>query len=137
MHFLYVQDDYRVNDKLTLNLGVRYEYATPWYERDNLLTNFDPATRTMIAARDGSVEDRSTIKPDRNNFGPRLGFAYSLNAGNGDSRRLRHVVRPLPARGRRQRAADQRAAGDQRRGLAARPDRRLVPRRPSRAIPRA
>ncbi len=78
MHFLYVQDDYRVNDKLTLNLGVRYEYATPWYERDNILTNFDPATRTMIAARDGSVEDRSTIEPDRNNFGPRLGFAYSI-----------------------------------------------------------
>jgi hypothetical protein len=79
MHFLYVQDDYRVNDKLTLNLGLRYEYATPWYERDNILTNFDPVTRTMIAARDGSVEDRSTIKPDRNNFGPRFGFAYSIN----------------------------------------------------------
>ena len=32
----------------------------------------------MVAATDGSLEDRSTIKPDRNNFGPRLGFAYSL-----------------------------------------------------------
>ena len=45
MHFLYVQDDFRVNDQLTLNLGVRYEYATPWVERDNILSNFDPATR--------------------------------------------------------------------------------------------
>jgi len=77
MHFLYVQDDWRVNDRLTLNLGLRYEYATPWVERDNVLSNFDPATRTMVLAGDGSVEDRSTIKPDRNNVGPRLGFAWT------------------------------------------------------------
>ena len=32
----------------------------------------------MVIARDGSVEDRSTITPDRNNFGPRVGFAYTL-----------------------------------------------------------
>ena len=43
-----------------------------------MLSNFDPATRTMVLATDGSLEDRSTIKPDRNNFGPRLGFAYTL-----------------------------------------------------------
>ncbi|MGE3521093.1 MAG: carboxypeptidase regulatory-like domain-containing protein, partial [Vicinamibacterales bacterium] len=77
MHFLYVQDDWRVRDGLTLNLGLRYEYATPQWERDNILTNFDPATRTMVAARDGSIRDRSTINPDRNNFGPRLGFAWT------------------------------------------------------------
>ncbi len=78
MHFAYLQDDLRLNDRLTLNLGLRYEYATPWVEKDNILTNFDPATRTMVAARDGSLRDRSTLKPDRNNFGPRLGFAYTL-----------------------------------------------------------
>ncbi len=79
MHFLYVQDDWRVNDRLTLNLGVRYEYATPWVEKDNILSNFDLATRTMVLARDGSLRERSALNPDRNNFGPRLGFAYSLN----------------------------------------------------------
>ncbi len=78
MHFTYLQDDFRVNDRLTLNLGVRYEYATPWVERDNILSNFDPDTRTMVFARDGSLEERSTLQPDRNNFGPRLGFAYTL-----------------------------------------------------------
>jgi hypothetical protein len=78
MHFAYLQDDFRVNDRLTLNLGLRYEYATPWVERDNILTNFDPASRRMVAAQDGSLRDRSTINPDRNNFGPRLGFAYTL-----------------------------------------------------------
>ena len=77
MHFLYVQDDVRVNDRLTLNLGVRYEYATPWVERDNILSNFDPTTRQMVIARNGSLEDRATIQPDRNNVGPRLGLAFT------------------------------------------------------------
>ena len=78
MHFVYVQDDFRVNDTLTLNLGLRYEYATPIYwERDNVLTNFDPATLTMVAAKDGSISDRALVNPDRNNFGPRLGFAWT------------------------------------------------------------
>jgi hypothetical protein len=78
MHFAYLQDDFRVNDALTLNLGLRYEYATPHWEKDNILSNYDPDARQMIFASDGSLEDRSLIKPDRNNFGPRLGFAWSL-----------------------------------------------------------
>ena len=78
MHFTYVQDDFRVNDKLTLNLGLRYEYATPHWEKDNVLSNYDPAGKKMILARDGSLEDRALVTPDRNNFGPRLGFAYTL-----------------------------------------------------------
>ena len=73
-----MQDDFRVNDSLTLNLGLRYEYATPHWEKDNILSNYDPDTQAMFAATDGSLEDRSTIKPDRNNFGPRLGLAYTL-----------------------------------------------------------
>ena len=76
--FAYVQDDWRLNDKLTLNLGLRYEYATPWWENDNLMTNYDPAAKTMIFAKDGSMYDRALIDPDRNNWGPRLGLAYSL-----------------------------------------------------------
>jgi hypothetical protein len=78
MHFVYMQDDWRVNDALTLNLGLRYEYATPWVERDNILSNWDPQTRQMVMARDGSLEERATIRPDRNNFGPRLGLAYTM-----------------------------------------------------------
>ena len=78
MHFAYLQDDFRVNDNLTLNLGLRYEYATPWVEKDNILSNFDPATLSMVIARDGSLKERSTLNPDRNNFAPRLGFAYTL-----------------------------------------------------------
>ncbi|HEX7283166.1 MAG TPA: TonB-dependent receptor [Vicinamibacterales bacterium] len=77
MHFLYIQDDWRINDRLTLNAGLRYEYATPWTEQNNILSNFDPVNRRMIMAEDGSLESRSTLKPDRNNFGPRLGLAFT------------------------------------------------------------
>ncbi len=80
MNFFYVQDDWKVNRNLTLNLGVRYEYATPQWEANNQLGNFDPTTASLFFARDGSVQDRSTIRPDRNNWGPRLGLAYTLNS---------------------------------------------------------
>jgi hypothetical protein len=78
MHFGYVQDDWRVKPNLTLNLGLRYEFGTPQWEAENFLTNFDPATNTLVAARDGSIADRALVNPDRNNFAPRVGVAYSL-----------------------------------------------------------
>lgn len=79
MHFAYLQDDFKLNPKLTLNLGMRYEYATPQWERDNHLTNFDPATGTLLHAKNGSMFDRSLVHPDRGNWAPRVGFAYSLS----------------------------------------------------------
>ena len=78
MHFMYLQDDMRMSDRLTLNLGIRYVYATPHWEKDNVLTNWDPDTRKMIQAKDGSIYDRALVDPDRNNWGPRLGFAYTV-----------------------------------------------------------
>lgn len=78
MHFAYIQDDFKVGPKLTLNLGLRYDFATPQYERENRLSNFDPATNTLIRAREGSLYDRALVDPDYNNFGPRLGFAYNV-----------------------------------------------------------
>jgi Carboxypeptidase regulatory-like domain/TonB dependent receptor-like, beta-barrel/TonB-dependent Receptor Plug Domain len=76
MHFAYVQDDFKVNSRLTLNLGARYEFATPQWEDKNLLANFDPATATLIRAKDGSLYDRALVDPDYNNWAPRIGFAY-------------------------------------------------------------
>src|SRR5579872_6297907 len=43
VHSLYVQDDYRLSSKLTVNVGLRWEFATPIWERDNNWSNFDPA----------------------------------------------------------------------------------------------
>ena len=78
MHFAYVQDDWRASPRLTVNLGLRYEIGTPQWEDDNLLTNFDPATNTLLQARDGSVYDRALVNLDKNNFAPRIGAAYSI-----------------------------------------------------------
>src|SRR5215475_13405648 len=78
MQFAYAQDDFKLDPKLTLNLGLRYEFATPQYEADNHLANFDPATGKLIQAKDGSLYDRSGVHPDLNNFAPRIGVAYML-----------------------------------------------------------
>jgi hypothetical protein len=77
MHFTYLQDDVRVNDRLTVNAGLRYEYATPMWEANNRLTNFDPDAVKMVSASAGSIQNRSLVNPDKNDFAPRLGFAYT------------------------------------------------------------
>ena len=74
----YVQDDWKATDKLTVNLGVRYDFMTPSLERDNRIANFDPSTGTLVFASDGSLEDRALVKPDKNNFAPRFGAVYQL-----------------------------------------------------------
>jgi hypothetical protein len=76
-YFLYVQDDYRVNSKLTLNLGLRWEFATPRWERDNVLTNYDPVSNSLLRASNGSLYNRTLVNPDYKDFAPRVGFAYS------------------------------------------------------------
>jgi hypothetical protein len=76
MHFFYVQDDFKVSSKLTLNMGVRYEFATPQWEQKNRLSNFDPTTNRIIQAKDGSLYDRTLVNPDKNNWAPRFGLAY-------------------------------------------------------------
>jgi hypothetical protein len=78
-YFLYLQDDFHVTSKLTLNLGLRWEFATPRWERDNVLSNFDPATNTMITAKNGSLYDRTLVDPDYRDWAPRFGMAYSVN----------------------------------------------------------
>jgi hypothetical protein len=78
MTFFYVQDDWKLTQRLTLNVGVRYEFATPPRERDDQMANYDSATHSYILAKSGgSLYERSLIHPDYNNFAPRAGFAFS------------------------------------------------------------
>lgn len=73
----FVQDDWKSTDRLTLNLGLRYDIFPSATEKDGRLGNYDPATR-VIQLASGSSD--SLIETDKNNFGPRLGFAYALGA---------------------------------------------------------
>jgi hypothetical protein len=74
---LFVQDDWKVNDNLTLNLGLRYDVFPAPTERDGRLGNFIPDQRRVVLAA-GSGD--SLIETDKNNFGPRVGFAYAFGA---------------------------------------------------------
>ncbi len=79
IHALYALDDYRVNSKLTLNLGLRWEFATPIWERDNNWSDFNPATNTIVQATNGSLYNRALVNPVYKDFGPRVGLAYSID----------------------------------------------------------
>ena len=77
MNFMYFQDDIKVTPSLTVNAGIRYELATPQYEANNKLANFDPTSKTLIQASNGSIYNRALVNMPLTNLGPRLGFAYS------------------------------------------------------------
>ncbi len=104
----FVQDDWKITPRLTLNLGLRYELITPFIENNDLLANFDPGfvdsttgqkgrfvipsektlqyldTRVVnlgvvTAAQSGLGIGRGLVKMDTNNFAPRVGVAFRLN----------------------------------------------------------
>jgi trimeric autotransporter adhesin len=81
----YAQDDWRVRSNLTLNFGLRYEYFSPYVEKDNRLVNLDhnsdftvvtPVCPVAVAGACAAGSPRSLVNPDRNMYSPRLGFAY-------------------------------------------------------------
>jgi hypothetical protein len=90
MHSAYAQDDWKLNSKLTLNLGVRWEYGSPYSEQHDYISNFDPASQTVLTITPGAVAGngitpvnpggvygKTLVNPDYDDWSPRVGFAYA------------------------------------------------------------
>ena len=89
----YVQDDWRVNERLTLNVGVRYDLETPRTERYDRMNYFDPDVQSPLAARVPQFPDlrgglvfvgvdgngRTQFETDRDNISPRVGGAFQID----------------------------------------------------------
>jgi len=72
---LYIQDDVRLASRLNVNLGLRYEYNTPLSERHLQQSNFNISSGTLEVGK-------PLYRSDKNNFAPRIGFAWDV-VGNG------------------------------------------------------
>ncbi|HEY4050742.1 MAG TPA: carboxypeptidase regulatory-like domain-containing protein [Acidobacteriaceae bacterium] len=77
----YIQDDWRATNKLTLNLGVRYDIFTPFSEVHNAISTFDPRTARILVAGQNGVNQYAGLNPTWTNVAPRIGFAYSVAPG--------------------------------------------------------
>jgi len=73
----FVNDSYRIRPRLTLNAGLRYEYNSPPVDAQDRATIYDVVTRSLVPVGTNGVP-RSGFDPDRNNFAPRVGFAWSI-----------------------------------------------------------
>jgi len=81
-HSLFVQDDFRISSRLTVNAGLRYEIFQPDVEENNALTNFDLANLKLVYAGEDGLSRAAGKKTQYGNWAPRLGLAYDLS-GNG------------------------------------------------------
>ena len=85
---MYLEDTFRASNKLTLNLGLRYELQGTWSERFNRLTYFNPTAvnATVSGCPNGCIGDAAYVGTGGNNipmdkkaWSPRIGFAYALD----------------------------------------------------------
>jgi hypothetical protein len=80
----YVQDDWQVSKNLTLNLGIRWDLNSPFWDHHDRMSNFimepgpDFGKLVVAGSRGDSIEDRALVKFYKTDFAPRFGFAYRL-----------------------------------------------------------
>ncbi|MCP5119722.1 MAG: TonB-dependent receptor [bacterium] len=90
----YFQDDWKLSPTFTLNLGIRYELTTPWIEKDNKMNRVafggsDFGRIIRAGELSDSINDRALVNFDKNNWAPRIGFAWqpgqdwTVRAGTG------------------------------------------------------
>jgi hypothetical protein len=77
----FVQDDWHVFHKLTLNLGVRYDVFTPYTEQHNHIANFNPRIPALLQAGVNGVSRSANVQTDYRGLAPRVGFAYTAHPG--------------------------------------------------------
>jgi hypothetical protein len=91
-HNVYAQDDWKALPNLTLNLGLRWEYTSPYADLYNRISNFDPTSQTVLTTTPGAVSGngitavspggtygKTLVNPDYGDFAPRVGFAYAAD----------------------------------------------------------
>ena len=77
---LYFQDDWVVNRRLALNLGLRWSYESPYATKHGQESNFDPTGTDLLTGLPGCnrASDRKVARSDYKHFQPRIGVAYKV-----------------------------------------------------------
>jgi outer membrane receptor protein involved in Fe transport len=73
---LYLQDEFKINPNLTLNLGLRFEYFQPWYEIGDRMSTIDLSNGQVVLAGKDNKFGRALRQRDANNLAPRFGVAW-------------------------------------------------------------
>jgi len=77
---IFFQDDWRATSKLTLNLGVRWEYESPLTMNNNIYSRINPVNGQLLAAGLNGVSNSLNIQTPKADFSPRIGLAYSVDS---------------------------------------------------------
>ncbi|MGI8785668.1 MAG: TonB-dependent receptor domain-containing protein [Acidobacteriota bacterium] len=77
-HAAFIQDDFKISSRVTLNMGLRYEVYVPDVEIRDRLVNFDLTALRLVYAGEDGASRTANKKTQYGNFGPRFGFAWDL-----------------------------------------------------------